>query len=62
MNVINTTVEYKGTPIKVQNGKVFARAFGTTIDNHSMHWNWQEIKQEEMKREFKDFLEQNKLI
>ena len=45
MNVISTTIEYKGTPIKVQNGKVFARAFGTTINNHSMHWSWQEIKQ-----------------
>lgn len=62
MNVISTTVEYKGTPIKVQNGKVFARAFGTTINNHSMHWSWQEIKQEAMKREFKDFLKQNNLI
>lgn len=62
MNVISTTVEYKGTPIKVQNGKVFARAFGTIINNHSMHWSWQEIKQEAMKREFKDFLKQNNLI
>ena len=62
MNVISTTINYKGTPIKVENGKVFARAFGTTINNHSMHWNWQEIKQEAMKRDFKNHLKENNLI
>lgn len=56
MNVISTTINYKGTPIKIENGKVFARAFGTTINNHSMHWSWQEINQETMKRDFKDYL------
>lgn len=62
MNVISTTINYKGTPIKVENGKVFARAFGTTINNHSMHWTWQEIKQETMKRDFKNHLKENNLI
>ncbi len=62
MNVISTTINYKGTPIKVENGKVFARAFGTTINNHSMHWTWQEIKQEAMKRDFKNYLRENSLI
>ena len=62
MNVISTTINYKGTPIKVENGKVFARAFGTTINNHSMHWTWQEIKQEAMKIDFKDYLKENNLI
>lgn len=62
MNVISTTINYKGTPIKVENGKVFARAFGTTINNHSMHWTWQEIKQEAMKRDFKNYLKENNLI
>ena len=62
MNVISTTINYKGTPIKVENGRVFARAFGTTINNHSMHWTWQEIKQEAMKRDFKDYLKENNLI
>ena len=62
MNVISTTINYKGTPIKLENGKVFARAFGTTINNHSMHWTWQEIKQEAMKRDFKNHLKENNLI
>jgi hypothetical protein len=62
MNVISTTINYKGTPIKVENGKVFARAFGTTINNHSMHWTWQEIKQKAMKRDFKNHLKENNLI
>tara|TARA_R110000751_G_scaffold278492_1_gene380820 strand:+ start:67 stop:255 length:189 start_codon:yes stop_codon:yes gene_type:complete len=62
MNVISTTINYKGTPIRVENGKVFARAFGTTINNHSMHWTWQEIKQEAMKRDFKNHLKENNLI
>lgn len=62
MNVISTTINYKGTPIKIENGKVFVRAFGTTINNHSMHWSWQEINQEVMKTDFKDYLKENNLI
>ena len=49
MNIISTTVEYKGMPVKVEDGKVFLRAFGTTIYNHSMHWSWMEIKASESK-------------
>lgn len=39
MNVISTTIEYKGTPVKIENGKIFLPSFGTTIYNHSMHWS-----------------------
>ncbi|QQO97009.1 hypothetical protein Nekkels1_10 [Cellulophaga phage Nekkels_1] len=62
MNLISTTINYSGTPIKIENGKVFARAFGSTINNHSMHWTWQEIPQDNMKRDFKKYLEENNLI
>ena len=62
MNVISTIINYKETPIKVENGKVFARVFGTTIDNRSRYWTWQEIKQEGMKIDFKNHLKENNLI
>lgn len=43
MSVISTTIEYEGQPIKIENGKAFGMAFGTTITNHNMHWSWTEI-------------------
>jgi hypothetical protein len=56
MNVISTTVEYKGMPVKVENGKIFLMAFGTTIDNHSMHWSWMEIKASDVKSELRELI------
>lgn len=62
MEVISTTIMYKGSPVKIENGKVHALGFGTTITNRSMHYSWIEIKKEDMKEEFRQYLEQNKLI
>ncbi len=62
MEVISTTIEYKGSPVKIENGKVFLRAFGTTVHNHSMHWSWMEVKVNELKPELKRLLEQRGLI
>ena len=62
MNVISTTLEYKGSPVKIENGKVFLRAFGTTINNHSMHYSWMEVKVSNLKTELKDLLKQKGLI
>lgn len=58
MKTISTTLDYKGTPIKIENGKVFLRAFGTTINNHSMHWSWIEVKENNLKPEVKKLLEE----
>ena len=60
MNVISTTVEYKGMPVKVENGKIFLRAFGTTIYNHSMHWSW--ISKSDLKAELRQLLKEKGLI
>ena len=62
MNVISTTVEYKGMPVKVENGKIFLRAFGTTIYNHSMHWSWMEVKASNLKDELRQLLKEKGLI
>ena len=62
MNVISTTLEYKGSPVKIENGKVFLRAFGTTINNHSMHYSWMEVKVSNLKTELKDLLKEKGLI
>ena len=62
MNIISTTINYKGSPIKVENGRVFARAFGTTIHRQNTpHWTWQEIEQSNMKDDFKKYLNENNL-
>ena len=55
-------LEYKGNPIRVENGKVFLRAFGTTINNHSMHYSWMEVKVSDLKTELKDFLIKHQLL
>jgi len=62
MNIISTTVEYKGCPVKVENGKIFLRAFGTTIYNHSMHWSWIEAKESDLKPELRNILKEKGLI
>lgn len=62
MNVISTTLEYKGSPVKIENGKIFLRAFGTTINNHSMHYSWMEVKASNLKPELKDLLKEKGLI
>ena len=56
MNVISQTIEYKGMPVKIENGKVFVYQFGTTIyRQNTPHYSWYELKQEAMKTEFKRF-------
>lgn len=63
MDVLSTTVSYNGSPIKIEGGKVFARAFGTTIHRQNTPgWSWQEIPVDKMKNEFKEFLQNNDLI
>jgi hypothetical protein len=62
MNVISTTVEYKGMPVKVENGKIFLKSFGTTIYNYSMHWSWMEVKTSDLKAELRQLLKEKELI
>jgi len=62
MNIISTTVEYKGVPVRIEGGKIFLRAFGTTINNRSMHWSWIEIKESDLNPELKQLLKQKALI
>jgi hypothetical protein len=62
MNIISTTVSYKGMPVKVENGKIFLRAFGTTIYNHSMHWSWMEVKVSDLNPELRNQLKEKGLI
>ena len=63
MNIISTTVEYKGTPVKIENGRVFLRSFGTTIHKQNIpHWSWTKIEEDNMKEEFKQFLKDNNLL
>ena len=62
MNVLSTTIEYAGMPVKIENGKVFLRCFGTTFLNHSMHWSWLEVPVNDLKLELRNLLEENKLL
>lgn len=62
MRTISTTIEYNGVSVKIEDGKVFLRAFGTTILNRSMHWSWIEVPKEKLKKELRDLLEEKELI
>ncbi len=62
MNIISTVVEYKGIPIKVENGKIFLRSFGTTFYNHSMHWSWIEVSTSDLKPEVLKLLKEKGLL
>lgn len=62
MNIISTTVEHNGVPLKIESGKIYARAFGTTIHNQSMHWSWIEIKKEDLKPEVLKMLKEKNLV
>lgn len=62
MKTISTTVEYKGNPVKVENGRVYLRAFGTTIYNKTMHHSWIEVPKDRLRKELKDELEKKGLL
>lgn len=62
MNTISITVQYKGFPVKIENGKIFLRAFGTTTYNRSMHWSWIEVKATDLKDDLRNELKAKGLI
>ena len=61
MKTIEIVIEYKGAPVRVSDGRVFGRAFGTTIHNHSMHYSWMDIT-DNLSSELKQYLKDNNLI
>lgn len=62
MKTISTTIEYKGMPVKIENGKIFLRAFGTTIYNHSTHWSWMQVNVKDLNSELRELLKEKELI
>jgi hypothetical protein len=62
LKIISTTVEYKGNPIKIEKGKIYLQAFGTTPYNRMMHLSWMEVPLANLKRDVREFLEENNLI
>lgn len=48
--------------VKIENGKIFLRQFGTTIYNRNMHWSWIEISKEKCNKDFLNHLKEHKLI
>ena len=62
MKVVSTTIEYEGYQIKVSNGKVFLPQFGTTINNHALHWSYMEVPIEKLKPELRTLLQRDGLI
>lgn len=62
MNITSTTIEYNGVNVKIENKKVFIRAFGTTVFNQSMHWSWVEVPIDKLKKELRDTLEKKGII
>lgn len=61
-NVISTTIMFNGLPIKIENGKIFTRSFGTSIYNKNMHWSWMELDYNKLKPELKKILKERNLV
>jgi hypothetical protein len=62
MKIVEQIFEHKGIIFKANDDKIYCQGFGTTIDNHSMHYTWIELKQEHMTESFKKMLKENKLL
>ena len=62
MKTISTTVEYKGGLVKVENGKVYGKAFGTTFYNQKMHESWVEIKLDDLHKDLLNELKTRGLL
>jgi hypothetical protein len=62
VKIVEQIFEHKGIIFKASDGKIYCQVFGTTIDNHSMHYSWSEVKQEIMTEGFKKMLKENKFI
>ena len=55
---ISQIIEYKGIPVKFENGKIMFRIFGTEWDKPHLHYYWTEIKREHLRSEvLKEFTE-----
>lgn len=62
LDIISTTINWKGAIIKVENDKVYTRAFGTSINNKSMHHSWLEISSDNIADDLKKDLTDNGLL
>lgn len=62
MDIISTTINYKGAPVKIENGKVYGYAFGTTIYNKKMHYSWCEIPLDKINPDLLKHLKENNLL
>lgn len=60
-DIIETTIRYKGYPIKVRKDIVMLPAFGTSYLNQSPHWSWTAIPRDKIGRELEAFLSDNNL-
>lgn len=49
MKITSIVFNHGVSSIKLENGKVFLRAFGTTMNNQKMHYSWQEVKIQDLK-------------
>jgi hypothetical protein len=62
MKILEKIFEHEGIIFKITNDRIYCQVFGTTIDDHSMHYSWSEIKKEIMTESFKELLKQNNLL
>lgn len=59
MKVISKTIEYNGSIYKLENGKVFTWAFGTTVyRKNQMHWSLVEIPIDKLKPELQQIIKE----
>lgn len=61
MNLIETTIEWRGYPIKIRGNKIIVPCFGTTYLNQKMHWSYTEISFDNLNQDLREHLVKNKL-
>jgi len=62
MEIIGKIFTHNGIKFKSLNDRIYCEVFGTTIDNHSMHYSWSEVKKELMTENFKKLLKENNIL
>ena len=55
-DVISTTYNFNGSPVKIEGNKIYLWGFGTTIQNHIMHGHWVDIPFEKCSKNLQEFL------
>lgn len=62
VDIKSIVINYKSILVKIEAGKIFLQAFGTTIQNPYMHVSWIEVPKDKLSIDLIKHLQESKLI